>query len=402
MSIDLTTFDPVLKELYTNQTVEDLVFADNPFIAMVPKFEAFMGRNHRVPVRFGNPQNVSADAATAFAGTANSKYESFDMTRVKMYGNASIDGETLRASKSDKGAFIEAVKSEFDGAINSVTRVLAQCAVKEGWGDVGRISTIVSTTITLTQASDAHNFEIGQVLYAASTQAGSTLNGTPTGQTVTAVDRSLGTVTISANNDTLIAGDWLFIKGNRHNSATPSRLVLAGLGAWLPTAAPASTAFFGVDRSVDTRLGGLRLDATSGYTLEEALIEGDSIVAQNGGRLSHYFMNPRQFAQLNKSLQGRVFYNDVTVGNVGFRGIQLQGQGAVVTCFSDPNISYDTIYGLNLKSWTLGSMGPLVQLDNTDGSIMQRVLNSDSYMGRVVSYGNLWCRAPGQNIRITV
>ncbi len=45
MSLDMTSFDAALKQHYTNDRVENMVYADNPFLAMVPKMTDFGGKN---------------------------------------------------------------------------------------------------------------------------------------------------------------------------------------------------------------------------------------------------------------------------------------------------------------------------------------------------------------------
>jgi hypothetical protein len=42
--LDLTAMNAALKELYGGQVVENLVYADNPFLAMVKKNTDFGGR----------------------------------------------------------------------------------------------------------------------------------------------------------------------------------------------------------------------------------------------------------------------------------------------------------------------------------------------------------------------
>ena len=45
MGLDLTSFDAALKEHYTSDTVENLVYKDNPLLALMPKMEDFGGEN---------------------------------------------------------------------------------------------------------------------------------------------------------------------------------------------------------------------------------------------------------------------------------------------------------------------------------------------------------------------
>lgn len=45
MSLDLVTFASALKSHYTNDTVENMVYQDNPTLAMISKMEDFGGKN---------------------------------------------------------------------------------------------------------------------------------------------------------------------------------------------------------------------------------------------------------------------------------------------------------------------------------------------------------------------
>lgn len=52
-SLDMTSFASGLKSLYTDEKIENEVYKDNPFTAMVPKKENFNGKNLVIPVIFG-------------------------------------------------------------------------------------------------------------------------------------------------------------------------------------------------------------------------------------------------------------------------------------------------------------------------------------------------------------
>jgi hypothetical protein len=55
-----------------------------------------------------NPQGRSVNFANAQANKTNTKIKDFVLTRVKDYALASIDNETLEASKGNANAFLEA------------------------------------------------------------------------------------------------------------------------------------------------------------------------------------------------------------------------------------------------------------------------------------------------------
>lgn len=409
MSLDMTSFDAALKEYYTDEAVENMVYKNNPFLALVPKREDFYGRNLPVPIIFGNPQGRSAtfSRAQTRGAVSNSQIEQFTMTRIKDYGVATIDNETLEASKNDKGAFLEAATVEIDGIINSITRSLATAQYRSGYGNIGVIGANATTTITLATIQDITNFEVGMELDLSLSESSNVLKAYGTsgnGLIVTGVNRTTGVLTFGFNvNDatngipTIANGDVIFVRGDRQNSATPARLKIAGLDAWVPSSTPSATAFFGVDRTADpTRLGGQRIDGTA-MPIEEALIEAATVIGQEGGSPDHVFMNFAKYSALEKSLGSKVQYADLKVGEIAFRGIRVNGPAGEIKVVPDQNCPFNRAYMLTLDSWKHASLGKAVRVLDTDGLQMLRQSSDDGVEVRYGYYANLYCRAPGYN-----
>ena len=97
-SLDMDSFAGALKQHYTNEKIENMVYKDNPFLAMLSKYEDFGGINLKLPIKYGIPQGRSATFSDAKNNATASKYEAFLLTRVKNYCVATIDNETLEAS----------------------------------------------------------------------------------------------------------------------------------------------------------------------------------------------------------------------------------------------------------------------------------------------------------------
>lgn len=415
MALDLTTFDAALKELYTDQKVENLVYKNNPFLALVPKDENFYGDSKPIPVVYGNPQGRSASFSRAQTRGAleSSKLVKFLLTRVKDYGICTIDNETLLASSKNIGAFVEAKAVEIDGIIQGLTRSLAIAQFKSGWGAIGQIGSISTTTITLSQPDDVTNFEVGQELMVAAAEAtGATRAvGTSTnGLFVTRVDRSAGTITFGFNVTdatngipTAAANDFIFVRGDRDESASPVRRKVTGVEGWIPVTSPTSgDSFFGVDRSVDaTRLAGQRFDGRS-IPIEEALIEGSTLVAREGGSPDHIFLNYSKYADLEKALGSKVQYADLKVGEVAFRGIIVNGPNGVMKVIPDQNVAVNRAYILQLDTWLHMSLGKAVRVIDTDGLQMLRQSSADGVEVRYGYYANLSCTAPAYNAVVQI
>lgn len=409
--LDLVQFDAALKELYTKDKVEKLVYSNFPFLSLVPKNTDFYGDNYVVPVYYGNPQGRSSTFSRAQASGLrdNSKTVKFSVNRARDYGIVTIDNETMEASANDKGAFLKARETEIDGIISSLSQSVATQLVGSGWGNIGQVGSFATTTITLSNVNDVVNFEVGQelVLSAALSTGNIRAVGSSTnGLFVTGVNRDTGVLTFGFNvNDatngipTIANGDFIAMRGDRDEAGTPSILRMVGLEAWIPFTAPTSTLFLGVDRTRDvTRLGGMRRDV-SALPIEEALLDGAAYAAREGAKPDYYFINPMRYVDLVKALGSKVQYVDVQASeSIGFRGLTVQAPMGEMKIVSDPTIPMNRCYGLTLSTWELKSLGELIKPLNSDGLQMLRMSNRDGVEVRYGYYSNLVCHAPGKNI----
>lgn len=405
----MTSFDAALKSHYTSDTVENLVYTDNPLLALMPKYENFGGKNLPIPIIYGNPQGRSATFSTAQTGAGNTStlVTDFVLTRINDYSIARITGEAIAASQGDANAFMEAATTEIDGALSNLTNTLARDMYRNGWGKVGVVGSSSSgSTMYLATPEDVDNFEVGMVCTFSSSESAATLRNSGTGLTVSAVDRDAGTVTFSGtlSSESVSVGDTVFAKGDRQNSATPSRLKVAGLEAWLPTSAPDSTAFFGVDRSADvTRLAGVRYSPTAGTPIDQILIKGASLVGRQGGRLSHYFMSYATYNDLVNTLGSKVQYVNVpATATVGFTAVEVVGPRGTIKCIADRNCPGNRVYGLDMSVWKLYSAGKAIRTIDDDDMSMLRQSDADGVEVRLVSRSQVGCRAPGRNVVITL
>ena len=402
-SFDLGAANAALKELYDDQKIANLVYKNNPFLAMVPKMEEFGGKYMPIPLIVNTSQGRSATFSTAQSQQTAATVESFALTRAANYSIAQIDNQTMLASKTDKMAFINGATVVIDGAIRALTNSLATQLFRSGTGTIGQVSAagINATTglITLTNPSDIVNFEVNMTLNGSNTDGGA-VYAAPL--FVTSVNRTAGTITVgtSMGNPAPIvvpsgwgAGSYLLVAGDLN-------LALKGLAAWLPTTAPGSSdSFFGVNRSVDpTRLGGVRFNGTS-ESIEEAVIDASLLVAREGGNPDVCIMNFASYAALEKSLGSKAQYISFDgPAKLYYPGILINGAGGQIKVFPDRSCTAKTAYLLQMDTWKLYSLGPAPHIAKyADGLEMLRVYNSDAAELRVVSYANLGCNAPGFN-----
>lgn len=418
-----------LKELYQGgDYMQDLVYKKNPFMALVPKDEApsgFAGKYIPVPLVYGTPQGRSGTFTNAQNNQTAPALNSFFVYRVSNYQIVTITNELLEATKDNAGAFVDEAKLNMDTGFRNLGNDMA-LDLFQGGGSTGARGTYGVTTgsistglITLDDANSVVNFEIGMTLVSYSVSG--TTPTQSTGQAlgyVVAINRSLGTVTVSATAGgsagtpsnwstsfpyVAVQGDINFVASGLAPAANAAgALKMTGLGAWLPTTAPGgSDNFWGVNRSTDvTRLGGVRFNGST-ESIEEALIDGSTLVAREGGQPDMCFMNFASYSALEKSLGAKVQYVDVKhdEADIAFAGIRVHAPYGPITIIPDRNCPSQTAYLLQMDVWKLRSLGkaPHVLSYGLEGLEGLRVGNADALEIRLGFYGNLICSAPGWN-----
>ncbi|MAC53488.1 MAG: hypothetical protein CME31_13190 [Gimesia sp.] len=399
-ALSATGFAAALKQHYTDERIENMVYKDNPFLAMVAKYEDFGGENLKLPIKYGNPMGRSATFGTAQSNVTGGNIKAFLLTRIKDYAIAQIENEVLEASKGNANAFLEAAVFAIDGSIQAATRSLAVALYGNGKGSIGVVSTSDSTTITLATTQDITNFEVDMSLVSSADESGGTAG---TAISVTGINRDTGVLTMGADPSTIFTSTlkYIFVEGDYATDST-ALLKVSGLGAWLPSTAPGSTdSFFNVNRSADVdRLGGIRFDGSS-LPIEEALIGAAARAARAGGKPDYCFMNYSNFADLEKSLGSKVSYVEKNIKpEIGFRGILIHGPRGPLNVIPDQNCPNGVAYMIQMDVWKLYSLGKAPRILSGDGLKQLRVYNADAIEVRVGYYGQLGCRAPGWNVRI--
>lgn len=401
--LDVGTVTEALKEHYKPLRVQNMVYKDNPLFAMMPKYTKFGGENMPIPLLYANPQRRSATFATGQANTSTSALKQFLLTRVKDYSFASITGESIKATERDSDAFLRYATMEIDGALHSLTRSLAVAMYRDGSGSIGQSEDNPNGTyanLTLINADDVTNFEVGMEIAFYADSSGKP--GADRGQNriIQSIDRNaaIKQITFTANvHDDVAYTDHLVIAGDKDAKVT-------GLDGWVPSAAPAATAFFGVDRTADsTRLGGNRFDG-SALPIEEALIGGASQVAREGGRPDHCFVDFATFANLEKALGSKVVYSESKARDVdiGFAGIDVRGPRGTIKVIPDQNCQPNVAWMLQMDTWSLNTLGEAPMFLDLDNNRMLRESAADAYEVRLGYYGQIACNAPGYNCRVAL
>lgn len=405
-----TTFDAALKQIYVQSYLHKSVYQNRPMLGILPKFEGFEGRNMPIPNIYGDPQGRSASFTTAQTNTTATKVVDFLIDIVDDYSIVHTAGNLIARTRTNKGAFLKALKNDIDRAISSLSNSLESAIPRSGTGSIGVVGSVSTDTVTLATTADAKNFEPGMEIVASSADGGA-LRDSGNANTVTEVNRRDGTITADTNWTSAISGfttsDFLYVEGDAANGG--SNVKVSGFQAWLPSTAPTSgDSFFGVDRSVDSRLYGSYYDGSSD-TMEEALIEGQSVASSEEGNPDVIIMNHTKMRKLVKELGAKKEHAEVNsvgpkglVANVGYRGIVIQGDSGEMRAVAANKCPDADGFALERKNWVLVSTGPAVTPFDFDGNSVLRQHNADGIEGRIVFRGQVACKNPVGSCRINL
>jgi len=412
-----------LKELYkdSKEYMKDLVYKENPFLALVPKDESpdgFAGKYIPVPLEYGVPQGRSHSFATAQNNQTATQLASFFVYVISDYQLVTITNLLMEQTKSNAGAFVDAAKLQMDGGFRNITNNIAFELFGSGTATRGTTTSASSqsgttaggTVLPLSNANQIVAFEVGMTLVASATDGGAPSTDVVE---ITSVDRANGIIRGTASAASLSANwaigsgvAYLTVQGDlpaAGASSTGSYLALSGLAAWLPVTSPSvSDNFWGVNRSADpTRLAGLRYNAQA-YTIEEGMTNALAFANREGAKPDIIVMDFASYAALVNSLGAKVQYVQVKHDEVevAFDGIMFQSAYGKVTVLADRSCPPQTAYVLTMSTWKLRSLGkvPHILTYGMEGLEGLRVGNADALEIRIGYYGNLICSAPGFNM----
>jgi hypothetical protein len=445
---DVASFVSLLKTLYPDYAVKRVVYRQSPLNALIPKDENFFGKDYALPIIIEGNSGYSANIVTAQNAADPLKSEVFTLTRTKFYGIMKIARELLLAATDKRGAFQGGLQSQAEGIFYSLARQLTFDLYGDQKGYLAQIKTgtaVTGPTATLSNPTDTIWFQRGQTYNLVDPAAGGGAGVARTGTlTCTAVNRVTGTVTFSANVNSVSGAAAL----DMFVVADTFGVRMAGLKAWMPTTVT-STPFFGVDRTKDSRLSGQIVDATAlSLNVFQAIQEASKVLYREGGRPDVVLLNPNRYQDLLDYLEAKsvkceqvyVSVEDVVraekrskdgdmdshagfgsdeggvrskimsapgfaavtgfTANIGYSGILINGQTGPLAVYSDPSCPVSEGYVLQTDTWRLCTLKGAPALHDDDDNWILRVGNDDSYEMRAGWYGQLGCRAPGFNARI--
>lgn len=401
MTATLDSVANILKEYYDDTDVESFLLDKSPTLALLPKRTDYGGSVMPLPFMYAPTGGVSPSFSAAQASKSDASEEKWDITTNDLFSLFSLDHKAVKAASGNAKSFVDLVESRADAAMSAYKILLNRYIFGNGGGSLGVIASRTATTITLTERAAMHAFNRNSQIQPATTDgtSGAVINDI---QVVSAVNRQGRVLTVGAADATnYVAGNQVFIRGGFGN-------VLRGFAAWFPTTAPGATSFFGVDRTVDSRMyGTIRSTAALGQdaNIEEALISLSADVADSGGEPDVVIMNNRALRALVKQLGNKVTYEKISAqrsdgsedAKIGFQAVVITVETGPIKIVGDRNCPYGLVYMLQTKGCGVISMGSLMGFltYEDDDSKFLRHGAENAMEARIGGYMQFYARTPG-------
>lgn len=400
-TVDLSAWNDALYVHYTNDRLYNLADLENPVLGTIAKDTKASGRHLSQGLIYQIGGGGSADIALSISESQASIPEEFiPILRQKIYEVALLDNETIEASANDKDAFAKAI-DEIDRKFKAATNRMEQKFFRGRGGWIGRLrsdTTLAGTVAILDDPADAFCFYKGQTIQMAGTDgtSGAVRAGGPL--TVASVQRQAGTVTFTANINTLTSvttTDFIFKNGDFGKG-------LIGFFDWCPIdRSGLGTPFFSVLRSDDPdRLAGVYYDGR-GEPLFETLINTVNMLGNHGVTPDFVMMNPRTAGELYLAAQGKTIIENTSVPSsrtqtIGYNTFKIVAGDQMVTVRKSWAAPTKAMMVGVWNTWKLRSLGDMPKFLNRTG-LLHQMENADTYQARVGGYGNVFCCAPGWN-----
>jgi hypothetical protein len=299
---------------------------------------------------------------------------------------------------------MDVIKLSMETTTLGIRKRLAHYSSGAGWGKVGIILAVTSTTVTIDPAL-TNRVQEGDFLVAAADESGSVLRAiTGTESDITNVARDTGVLTLGVDPTTgtpWAVGDTLFRSNERENSATPTRQVITGLDGWFGT----DTTLHGLTRTGKAETIALQIDG-SGKDHSQAIVESLRTLFSFDSNGSACYVSPIDFETISLDRDAtKLLPMEVGKFKIGFEGLMASWSGYTVPILPDAMVDPGKAYVGPFDDGDVAPFfahnGELVNVTDEDGVDFIRVDGSENFEARLYSRGNICCPGPGRFARIS-
>ena len=383
--ITLQSAQAALKDVYLDVLSNQLNYDTDPLLTKIKQSTTSVyGKNIIKLVPYGiNGGFCAGDEADALPESAENKYLNFTSTLKNLFGTFEITDKAIRASSTDKGAFINLLDAEMNSLLASSKFNLARMLYGDGTGVLDTEITSYNKTKKSAVVTNISRYFVGmQVdIYNSNVLVVNNLK-------IVDINVNTSTLYFDGSINALESGTTysVYCHGSKGNE-------IVGIDAIFNS----NQTIYGLSRSTYTSLVPYTHTQANNETFDESLIQSaiDQIELQSNGTVDMLFAGrTARMLMINSLLSYRK--------NVDFSN--LQGGVTTLSFNGLPVYTYrfgkdNSILLVNSNDFTMHQLCDWEWLTNEDGSILKQKENYAIFTATLVKYADLICSRPsGQGL----
>lgn len=375
----MSTVNSILKEIYQGQIREQLqteIIGLKRIESSSAGIESTVGGKYvTFPIRVKRNQGIGYRAEdTPLPAAGQQGYNSVRIGLKYGYGRIRITGQVMKLAKTNPQAFANAMDKEMSGLKDDIRKDSARIFYGDG---TGKVAVAISGTTTTMVVANPQWAQVGMVVDVYNNS--NALQGAAGGFTITGVNMSTGTITLSSTPGTIAAGWYLVRTGNYNLEPNGLQGIVAATGQ-LQNLDPATEPIWA---SVVNANGG-----TNRALSEALMIRMVDDTRVNGGKVSLILtsLGVRR-AYFNLLMQNNRRYVNTQEFKGGYTGLPFSS-GREIPVVEDVDATNNTMWFLDESCFTVYREEPWSWVD-ADGDIFKWVVNYDAWEAVLAQYWEL-------------
>ena len=380
---DMSTLSALLKDTYMGPVAEQL----NNEVLLLQRLESrdqeIFGKQVITPIHIGRSGGIGARGESKqLPSPGNQRYDKAIYDLKYLYGRVRVTGPSMARTKSDAGAFLQALKSELDGIRADLRKDVARQIYGDGDGVICATAAAgPSTTVTLgTRGAEA--IRKGQLYVGMVVDIGTTADpdALVAATTITAVNLAGPSITIGSSITTTTS-HRVFRAGSVDGSTAVVYEIDNALGKLVSTSAGLTVGGINSgtvsewDNLRDSTGGSISLDLMHSLWNQVRIAGGDpSIIIGSFGVQRNYW----------NAFQSKVQYTEPQNLRGGFKALEFMGLPFV----ADVDAPFGRMYFLDEKFLKVFSNRDWHFLDE-DGDVLKWRTDYDEWEAVLARYMNL-------------
>jgi len=383
--VTLTTAQNALKSVYLNVLSEQLNVNSNAFLSKINQTSKDVyGKEIIKLAPYGINGGIGAGSEVgALPTAANHNHLQFKTSLKNLYGTISLSDKAIRASASNKGAFVNLLNDEMESLIKSSSFNLGRMLYGDGTGLLG---TVVSVSADVVAFDSVKNFVEGMKVdfYNGETVLVS-------GAVVCFVDRKTKQVTFDKAVSGVAEGHKAYAYMSKDNEITGIKRLFDKTDA--------NKELYGVDRSKYKWLYPYIDDNGSASTeISDAMIQTaiNSIEEETGNQID--FIAVSNDVRNAYQTYLTTFRRNIDIATLagGYKAMTYAGIPVVYERFVEDG----TMYLLNSKDFNIHQLCDWEWIEGENGNILIPSATTPTYTATLVKYAELVCDRPGAQGKI--